>query len=64
MSSPSISARGTTGMRFARAAATSGFDRLTALETTTTSAAPKCSAEWPMKIVHQAREALGNRRWA
>ena len=51
MSSPSISARGTTGTRLASAAATSGLVRLTALDTTTTSAEPKFSAVWPMKIV-------------
>jgi hypothetical protein len=44
INSPSISARGTTGTRLAIAAATSGFARLTALDTTTTSAWPRCSA--------------------
>ena len=38
MSSASISARGTTGMRRARAAPTSGLSGLTAVETTTASA--------------------------
>ncbi len=38
ISSASISARGTTGMRAARAATTSGLSGLTALEITTTSA--------------------------
>jgi hypothetical protein len=38
MSSASISARGTTGMRFSRAATTSGLSGWTAEETTTASA--------------------------
>ena len=38
ISSASISARGTTGMRFARAAATSGLSGRTAVDVTTTSA--------------------------
>ena len=47
MSSPSISARGITGMSRARAAASSGLSALTALDTTTTSAAATFSARWP-----------------
>ena len=41
ISSASISARRTTGMRFARAAASSGLSRLIAVETTTTAASPR-----------------------
>jgi hypothetical protein len=44
ISSASISARGTTGMRFARAAMTSGLSGRTALETTTASAPSTYSA--------------------
>ena len=47
MSSPSISARGMTGMPRARAAATSGLSCRTALETTTTSAVATFSARCP-----------------
>ena len=38
INSASINARGTTGMRATRAAATSGFSALTAVDTTTASA--------------------------
>ena len=48
ISSPSISARRTTGTRRARAASTSGLSFLTALETTTTWASPRFSARWPI----------------
>ncbi len=48
ISSASISARRTTGISCARAAATSGLSRLTADETTTTCASPRLAASWPM----------------
>ena len=48
ISSPSISARGMTGMLRARAAAISGLSGRTALDTTTTSARATFSARWPM----------------
>ena len=48
ISSASISARRTTGIRRARAAATSGLSRFTAVETTTTCAAPRLAASWPI----------------
>ena len=48
MSSPSISARCTTGLRAARAISTSGLSSATAPDTTTTSASPTFSARWPM----------------
>ena len=47
ISSPSISARRTTGRRRTRAAMISGLSGLTAEEITTTSAAPRFSASWP-----------------
>ena len=47
MSSASISARRTTGIRRACAASTSGLSAATALETTTTSASPTFSRAWP-----------------
>ena len=50
ISSASISARRTTGRRRSRAAASSGLSRLIAVDTTTTSASPRFSAAWPMKI--------------
>ena len=50
ISSPSISARGMTGMSRARAAAISGLSGRTALETTTTSARATFSARWPMPM--------------
>ncbi len=48
ISSASISARRTTGMKRARAAATSGLSRLTALETTTTRALSRLAGSWPI----------------
>ena len=48
INSASISARGTTGMRLARAAITSGLLLPTAVDTTTTSASARCSAACPM----------------
>ena len=51
ISSASISARRTTGMRRARAATTSGLSRLTADETTTTAAWPRFALSWPIAIV-------------
>ena len=45
--SPCISARGTIGMRFARAAVTSGLPACTAVETTTASAPSAFSGLWP-----------------
>lgn len=48
MSSASISARGTTGMRRPRAASTSGLSDFTAVDTTTASAPPTLSAPWPI----------------
>ena len=47
ISSASISARRTTGTSRARAAWTSGLSFWTAVETTTTCAAPKFRASWP-----------------
>jgi hypothetical protein len=51
ISSFNISARGTTGMRSARAAISSGFCGLIALEMTTTSAPPTLDAAWPRNTV-------------
>ena len=48
ISSASISARRTTGISRARAAATSGLSRFTAVETTTTWASRRLPASWPM----------------
>ena len=48
ISSPSISARRTTGTKRARAAWTSGLSGLTAEETTTTWASSTFAAAWPM----------------
>jgi hypothetical protein len=48
ISSASISARRTTGMRCSSAAATSGLSRFTAVEITTTAASPRFSAFWPI----------------
>jgi hypothetical protein len=50
ISSASISARGTTGIRRARAATTSGLSGFTAVETTTASASATCSAAWPIAM--------------
>jgi hypothetical protein len=50
ISSASISARGMTGIFFARAATTSGLSLRTAVEITTTSASVRFSAAWPVKI--------------
>ena len=47
ISSASISARGTTGMRCARASISSGLSGLIALETTTQSAWSTLAAAWP-----------------
>ena len=49
ISSASISARRTTGMRRARATVSSGLSRLIAVETTTTAASPRWAASWPTK---------------
>jgi hypothetical protein len=51
ISSASISARRTTGMRKPRAATSSGLSRLMAVETTITSAPFTFSALWPMLIL-------------
>ena len=51
ISSASISARRTTGMRRERAAVSSGLSRLIAVETTTTAASPMCAASWPTKTL-------------
>ncbi len=51
ISSASISARRTTGMRCARAAISSGLSRLIAVETTSTSAPDTLSALWPTWMV-------------
>ena len=48
ISSPSISARRTTGSWRARAASTSGLSFFTALDTTTTWALAILSARWPI----------------
>ncbi len=48
ISSPSISARRTTGMSRARASTTSGLSCFTAEDTTTTLALPRFSARWPI----------------
>jgi hypothetical protein len=47
ISSASITARGTTGMRAARAAITSGLSPFTAVEVTTASAPAMWFASWP-----------------
>ena len=51
ISSASISARGTTGMRRARAASTSGLSPLTAVEVTMQSAPWMWAASWPIATV-------------
>ncbi len=48
INSASITARGTSGMRAARAASTSGLSSFTAVEVTTASAPSMCEASWPM----------------
>ncbi len=48
ISSASISARGTTGMPFSRAATTSGLSAATAVDTTTASAPAMFAAAWPI----------------
>ena len=48
ISSASITARGTTGMRLLRAAMTSGLSPLTAVDVTTACAPAMCAASWPM----------------
>ena len=60
ISSPSISARGMTGMPRARAAATSGLSARTALETTTTSA--RGDVLRPVADVDARAPALARRR--
>ena len=50
ISSASITARGTTGTRLARAAITSGLLAITAVEVTTASAPWICAASWPTAI--------------
>ena len=50
ISSASIMARGTTGMRRSRAISTSGLSGLTAVEVTTASAPSTLAAAWPMKV--------------
>jgi hypothetical protein len=50
ISSASMSARGTTGTPWSRAATTSGLVAATAVETTTTSAPATFSAAWPIAI--------------
>ena len=51
ISSASISARRTTGRRFARAAINSGLSRLIAVDTTTTAASPSALAVCPTDIL-------------
>ena len=51
ISSASISARRTMGMRLARAATTSGLSGLMAVEVTSTAALATLSALWPMNTV-------------
>ena len=51
ISSASISARRTSGMRRARAAAISGLSGLTALVKTTAEAPSMWAASWPMKTL-------------
>ncbi len=51
ISSASISARGTTGMRRARAAVTSGLSPRTAVEVTMQSAVATLAASWPRTTV-------------
>ena len=48
ISSASITARGTTGTRAARAAITSGLSPFTAVEVTTACAPAMCAASWPI----------------
>ena len=50
ISSASIKARGTTGMRLSRASITSGLSALTAVEVTTASTLAKLLAAWPTKV--------------
>ena len=61
ISSPSITALGTTGMRRARAAMTSGLSLRTAVEVTTASAPSICSVAWPSETLAPSRD---NRRVA
>ena len=59
ISSPSISARRTTGIRRLRAATTSRLSGFTADEMTTTWASPRFSSRWPMVIgMPRARRRL------
>src|SRR3989339_1377400 len=51
INSASIIARGTTGMRRARAASTSGLSWPTAVDTTTASASVRCCSAWPRYTV-------------
>ncbi|MOA40532.1 hypothetical protein D3C78_1624180 [compost metagenome] len=51
ISSASISARGTTGIFFSRAASTSGLSAFTAVDVTTASAPSMCAAAWPTWVV-------------
>jgi hypothetical protein len=50
ISSASMTARGTTGMRFSRAVSTSGLSACTAVEVTTASAPSTFEAAWPTKV--------------
>jgi hypothetical protein len=49
ISSASMTARGTTGMRCCRAASTSGLSAFTAVLVTSACALPMCSGRWPMR---------------
>ncbi len=55
ISSASITARGTTGIRRARAAITSGLSPRTAVDVTTASAPAICAGEWPSDTVAPSR---------
>ena len=62
INSPSITARGTSGILRARAATTSGLSCGTAVDVTTASASPMFSAAWPEHDGRaQARQALRGR---
>jgi hypothetical protein len=57
ISSASITARGTTGMRARARRCTSGLSALTAVLVTSASAPAMCAASWPMRDAHAQRPA-------
>ncbi len=67
ISSASITARGTTGTRRARAAMTSGLSPRTAVEVTTASAPSTCAASWPIATrtpIAASRRVLALSTWS